>query len=44
MTDPAASPSGSQTVLLAVSWLILVIIPLLYGVVELVVKLGALFG
>ncbi|WP_269070674.1 MFS transporter small subunit [Actinomycetospora endophytica] len=44
MTDPTASRGGSQTVLLVVSWLILVILPLLYGVVELIAKLGALFS
>jgi hypothetical protein len=51
MTEPTTSgpttsgptPAGSHTVLLVLSWLILVILPLLYGVVELISKLGALF-
>jgi hypothetical protein len=44
MTEPTASAGGSRTALLVVSWLILVILPLLYGVVELISKLGALFS
>ena len=41
MSEPGAP---SRTALLVVSWVVLVIIPLLYGLVELVAKLGALGG
>ena len=44
MTEPTASAGASRSVLLVLSWLILVILPLLYGVVELISKLGALFS
>jgi hypothetical protein len=44
MTDSSASGGPARTGLLVVSWLVLVIIPLLYGLVELITKLGALFS
>ncbi|NMO93257.1 hypothetical protein [Actinomycetospora sp. TBRC 11914] len=47
MTAPDDTPTTSgpaRTGLLVVSWLVLAILPLLYGLVELVAKLGALGG
>ena len=44
MSDPDTSGAPSRTVLLVVTWVVLVIVPLLYGLVSLVAKLGALGG
>ena len=41
MSEPTAP---SRTALLVVTWLVLVILPLLYGLFELIAKLGALGG
>jgi hypothetical protein len=42
MTDRTASPGAGRTVLIVVAWL-WVLIPFLYGVYSLLLKIGALF-